>query len=227
MVKEPSFSSRLEKPLTTAQYVADYLRKRMLSGEICSGDRLKQNHLAQMLGVSSTPVREALRDLAAEGLVRLDARSGCVARGLTFQDAEDIYTARLALEPILLKRNFARITPGILEECETINEKMRSEKDLVVWARLNNEFHMKLLGIDYPSRMTEIVQQLFEYAEPFVAISLYTDDQQLERSYKEHCLLLEKHRQNDLEATIDILYRHQKMTLSLIERKMQDRSVES
>ncbi|ENS12747.1 hypothetical protein C980_00351 [Brucella abortus 88/217] len=51
MVKEPRFSSRLEKPLTTAQYVADYLRKRMLSGEIRAGDRLKQNHLAEMLGL--------------------------------------------------------------------------------------------------------------------------------------------------------------------------------
>jgi len=192
----------------------------MLSGDIKSGQRLKQNHIASLLGVSSTPVREAFRDLAAEGLVQLDARHGCMAKGLIYQDAEDIYAARSLLEPMLLKRNFAHITDSILKQCDIINEQMAATSDLDAWTKLNNKFHMKLLGSDFPSRLLDMVQQLYDYSNSFVALSLYGDKLNVERSYDEHQEILMRFTERDVDGVLNLLRRHQKMTLSLIRFKM-------
>lgn len=68
---------------------------------------------------------------------------------MKFKDEEDIYKDSLEMEKILIKSNLERIKKEIIEECEKINEKMREEKDLVVWERMKNEFNMKIIGIDY------------------------------------------------------------------------------
>jgi DNA-binding transcriptional MocR family regulator len=76
---------------TAHEYVRDTLRQAILRGSVTGGTRLVQADIAARLGVSTTPVREALRDLATEGLIHLDAHRGAVVRELTYQELIEIY----------------------------------------------------------------------------------------------------------------------------------------
>lgn len=81
-----------------AEQVMQYLRQQIYEGALAPGRRLDENDLAATLGVSRTPVREALRQLAAQGLVEIRARRGCFVTELTLQDQKDIFPIMARLE---------------------------------------------------------------------------------------------------------------------------------
>lgn len=93
----------VERPMALAEQVYHALRERLRSGAIVPGQPLQEVQLAAALGVSRTPVREALARLASEGLLASDRRSFTVP-ALTRQDVEDIYEVRYLLEPAALRR---------------------------------------------------------------------------------------------------------------------------
>src|SRR5690242_7828107 len=83
---------------TAHEFVRESLRRAILRGDLTGGERLIQADIAATLEVSTTPVREALRDLAAEGLISLDRHRGGVVRGLNWEDMEEIRKIRHQLE---------------------------------------------------------------------------------------------------------------------------------
>ena len=92
---------------TRADWVDALLRAGILSGELAPGSRLVVADLADRYGVSPTPLREALRRLAAEGLVEWLPQRGARVASATRRDAEDLYELRLALEPVALGQSIA------------------------------------------------------------------------------------------------------------------------
>ena len=88
------------------------LRNAILKGELQPGERLMEIQLAQKLGVSRTPVREALRKLELEGLVLMMPRKGAVVADITIQDLEDVLEVRTALEELAVQK-----------ACDTITEE--------------------------------------------------------------------------------------------------------
>lgn len=89
---------------TAHQFTLDVLRTAILDGSLPAGTPLVQTDIAQQLDVSTTPVREALRELSAEGLVRVDAHRGAVVQGLSIADIREIFEVRLLLEPEVFRR---------------------------------------------------------------------------------------------------------------------------
>ncbi len=140
--------------------VATELRRLILSGEAAPGSRLVEDRLAERLGVSRNPIREALRVLSAEGFVEvLPRRGACVAR-LSPADAENLFDVRMALEPVgarlAARRGTALGVAGlrtILAQSQAANEA--GELDLL--ADLNTTFHSAVValgGNDYLSSIT-------------------------------------------------------------------------
>lgn len=106
----------LSQNCTLRSEVTNLLRKKILDGEIHSGERLIETDLAQQLGVSRMPVREALRTLESEGLVNQIPRKGLIVAEYTEKDIEEYYTIREALEVCAIKIVIDRITgPEIAE----------------------------------------------------------------------------------------------------------------
>src|SRR3990172_11947171 len=89
---------------TAHEFVRGVLRRAILNGELASGSRLVQAELAAMLDVSTTPVREALRDLATEGLVQFDPHRGAIVSELSSEDVHAISAFRTVLDPLALGR---------------------------------------------------------------------------------------------------------------------------
>lgn len=208
------------RPRTAAEFVVYQLRRKILSGEIPAGERLRQNHIAAEFGVSSTPVREALRDLAAEGLIMSDAHRGNMVRGLTISDVSEIYDLRRKLEPMLIERTFSQVGPEDLLQCEALIETMEETSDIVRWSQLNGQFHALLSGPDQDIRTARLVESLRDASMPYVALSLYGREDELARSNVDHRLIIDAYRLRDLARATELNDIHLQATIKIIRQKL-------
>jgi DNA-binding GntR family transcriptional regulator len=112
------------KPLSRT--VADWLAARIINGESVPGERLTEPRLAELAGVSRSPVREALRMLASEGLVDITPRHGAQVAHVGVRDARELYACRLLLEPRCAFEAVEAITPVGVEELDAIRAAMEA-----------------------------------------------------------------------------------------------------
>jgi DNA-binding GntR family transcriptional regulator len=115
------------KPLSRT--VADWLAQRIISGESTPGERLTEPRLAELAGVSRSPVREALRILASEGLVEITPRHGAQVARVGPRDARELYQCRLLLEPRWAYQAVQAITPAGVAELDAIRAAMEAAAD--------------------------------------------------------------------------------------------------
>src|SRR5690554_6606248 len=129
---------------TAHEYVREALRVAIIDGSLPGGTRLLQSELAAQLGVSTTPVREALRDLTSERLVVMHPHHGAIVRALDLGEVREIYELRIALEPILSRRLVDRLDDAALDGALEIQRRMLDIRDVAAWAQLNRDFHNAL-----------------------------------------------------------------------------------
>ncbi|HZR94642.1 MAG TPA: GntR family transcriptional regulator [Gaiellaceae bacterium] len=141
--------------------LAATLQARVLSGELPSGSRLRQEALAEEFGVSRTPVREALRKLQAHGLVELEPNRGALVRALTPPEIRDAYEVRAELEGLAAELACERIQHEQIDALHGAQREFRralehtvaarargagsSAREIDRWGRANDVFHQKIL----------------------------------------------------------------------------------
>jgi DNA-binding GntR family transcriptional regulator len=202
---------------TAYEYVRSSLRAAVLDGTLRGGTRLLQTDLAAQLGVSTTPVREALRDLATEGLVTFDSRRGAVVRSLDISEIREVYELRQTLEPLMVRRALPLITTEQLVRADRLKQLMDEPTTPSAWSDLNASFHAILHEPDDHSRLAGLLSGLRDSAAPFVALSLMARPEQIAESNAEHAQLIELYRSGDSEAAVDLSVRHLRSTLNVIE----------
>ncbi len=164
----------LQRPLALGDQVYQTLRGHLRDGTIVAGQPLQEVQLAERLGVSRTPVREALTRLASEGLVASDGRS-FVVPALTLQDVEDIYEVRCLLEPAALRR-VAEVTTDPsrrlpIEEALGDAEAAYKARDADAFRDANIRFRNAWKGLVPNSRMVKAIEQ---YADHMLRIRALT-----------------------------------------------------
>jgi len=144
---------------TLAEQTAEAIRSRILGGTFASGERLVETRLAKQLHVSRGPVREALKQLAAEGLVREEPRRGTFVAAPTEEDARDLYDLRTAIEARAARLIIENADPtaiGVLRSAiERMSEAVRAS-DLKGLVRSDYEFHEALCRASGNRRLHEI-----------------------------------------------------------------------
>lgn len=145
-----------------AEQVADELRAAIHSGELAPGDRLVERKLAERLGVSHIPVREALTRLAEERLIIREPRRGARVAALTEQDLEEIASLRIVLEQFMAIRVQERWTDAAAERLQQIIDAMESAEigDMPEVLRQDRAFHEALAELSEHRFLTEINAQL-------------------------------------------------------------------
>jgi DNA-binding GntR family transcriptional regulator len=156
---------------TLSQRVADDLRRLILSGEVAPGTRLRQIEWAERLGVSPTPVREAFKLLANQGLVRYDAQRGVVVFSPTVDDVLENYEIRIALETLATELAAKRIDDDELREIDAVIEQMRSAEGADHQA-LNRELHRLIYAAADRQRLAEIIESLRDVFESYVSLDI-------------------------------------------------------
>ena len=133
-----------ERHPTLRALACDQIRTWIVTGRLPQGTRLVESLLAEELGVSRIPVREALKQLHTEGFVDIAPRRGAVVAEVSMKEAEDFYEVRSALESFAARTAAERRKPADLERLERIVADGREALKVQAWpelTRLNNSFH--------------------------------------------------------------------------------------
>ena len=193
---------------TAHQLVRDTLRQAILTGQVPGGERLVQADLARQMRVSTTPVREALRDLAAEGLIRLDAHRGAIVHSPSHAELEEIYRLRQLLEPELVARAIAHITDDELAEATEILDLADKEKDPVAWIDLNQRFHRLFNRAARSPRLATIVESLQDSATLYILVALTRGTRDVVEANNQHRRILQAVRSGDVKAAREAILAH-------------------
>jgi DNA-binding GntR family transcriptional regulator len=122
--------------------VADYLRGAILRGDIAPGEWIRQEEVAERLGASRLPVREALRMLEAEGLTEHEPRKGARVPLLSQHEVDVIYQMRERLEPLALTESIPHLAAETRERLQAIQELIEANEDVGHFLELDREFHL-------------------------------------------------------------------------------------
>jgi DNA-binding GntR family transcriptional regulator len=200
---------------TAHEFVKDSLRRAILRGDLSGGARLIQADLASMLNVSTTPVREALRDLATEGLITLDRHRGGVVRELNWQEMEEIRLIRHQLEPLAVRLVVEHISDADLEEAERLRERMAKERDLGNWVELNTQFHLVFHDSTGVHRLAGILKGFEEASAVYVAQAQRWHPEIRRRADDEHQALIDAFRARDGERAAAVMQGHAAMPIEM------------
>lgn len=191
--------------------VADKLRDQIIRGEIPEGAQIRQDAIAAQYRVSRIPVREALRQLHAEGLIAIVPNRGAVVPALSPDDIEELFSIRALLEPEVLKRSIPHLTEDDFEEAEAVLRKyvreLRREEHLSAWGRLNWQFHSILYARANQPRFLTIIRNVNNSGERYTRLQLYLTHG-IKRANEEHHQILELCRQHDVAAACKLLRQH-------------------
>lgn len=160
-------NSPIQRPKSLSTYIYETLLERIATGKAAAGDRIVIDQIAEELGVSLIPVREALARLNAEGLVEHHMHRGYrVTAAPRTTDYRDLFLARLVVESGAVRNSVGLVTPRDIEELRALNEeiaKLRPGKTFRTYKRfleLNDEFHMRLVGLARSKTLTDLFSKL-------------------------------------------------------------------
>lgn len=190
--------------------LAEQLRGRILAGELAEGTALRQDALAQQYGVSRIPLREALRRLEAEGLVRIEPNKGAVVADFRPEEIGELFEMRAALEPELIRLAVPLVRAADLDEAATaldLYERALDKGQVADWGALNWRFHAALYRAAGRPRWLELVAQLNRQTDRFVRLQLALTGA-LDRARSEHRSILALARAGDAEEAAALVRRH-------------------
>lgn len=183
------------------------LRQAIRQGVLKPGEDLVQEEIAGRLGVSRVPLREALRALAAVGLVQFTPGRGFRVTELEPVEVEELYDLRLRIEPSLAEKVVAHASRLQIEELAGLEQDMRAADDPEQWANLNYDFHLTMYqaaGADHTLRM---VRQLLDLVEPYSRVYVH-ELRNLDRVTDEHDAMVAALREGDAERLGQMITDH-------------------
>jgi DNA-binding GntR family transcriptional regulator len=210
--------------LTSA--VADRLREEIIRGTIPEGAQLRQDAIAMQYHVSRIPVREALRQLDAEGLITIVPNRGAIVPALSPTDIEELFTIRALLEPEILKHSIPRLNDSDFEEAKVVlrryESELQQEDHLFSWGRLNWQFHSILYSRAERPHFMSIIRNVNNSGERYTRLQLYLTHG-VQRANEEHHQILELCRQRDVQGACKVLRLHIQYAGQSLKQALQER----
>ncbi|MBU8906599.1 GntR family transcriptional regulator [Desertibacillus haloalkaliphilus] len=214
---------------TVLYYVTTSLRQAILDGTLKKGERLKQEEWATRLGVSRMPVREALRQLQIEGLVKIEPHRGAIVTPITVEDIEEIYHTRSFLEGLAVEKSLPYLTREDKEELGSTLIKMESLQLTAetndYYVNLNANFHKTLRKGCPWTRVHTMVESLgISPIAPSLLVDHYPETQ------REHRMIYEAVMRDDpqeLRTAIEYHILRTKNNLISVMKQMQPQESES
>lgn len=188
-----------------------------MRGFFQQGRILRQVEMASLFGVSHIPIREALRQLEAEGFVQKIPNRGAIVTSLTTEDAFEIFSIRMLLESEALRLALPKIDDQILRKGDLINKESEFEPDPHKWAALNWQFHSCIYQKSESFRLIQMIKKLYSSVDRYLRIYLEVDDYR-KIARIEHEYILKACKEGDTELAIHSLREHLKNSCYLLVR---------
>ncbi|MDF0605938.1 GntR family transcriptional regulator [Neisseriaceae bacterium TC5R-5] len=200
----------MQPALTLTGAVTNALRQRILAGEWPAGTPLKQEALSRELGVSRVPLREALRQLEAEGLVTIADHKGAVVAQLSLPEIVELLRVRVLLECDVLLEAIPRQTEAHLTVAAELLARFESalqQKDISAWGILNAQFHMALYQAAERPQTLALIEQLHNRTDRYTRMQILLTNFS-DRAHQEHSELLALCRCKDAISAAAYLRQH-------------------
>jgi DNA-binding GntR family transcriptional regulator len=201
-----------------SQRVYAILKTAIIQGDLEAGAKLTEAKISTQLGVSKTPVREALRQLADEEFVKITPHQGVVVNEILIEDIEEFLQIRMALEGLAANLAAERISNKEIKELEKYNKQMYEfaiKKDLLAFGKENAKFHNLLLHTSGNKRLTRIVSNFTDIAYRFWLKSL-NEPEKYKNSLEEHINILTALKKRDSEEAERLVRVHINNALKMI-----------
>jgi DNA-binding GntR family transcriptional regulator len=205
--------------ITAVDLVRDALRAAILRGDLPGGSRLVQTEIAAQLNVSTTPVREAMRDLSSEGLITLDSHRIGTVRKPDWDEMVEIVEIRRSLEAFAVSRAMANITAAQLEQARALADDLSREEDIGSWVQKNSQFHSIFHLATQTKRLGAMLQALEEAGGVFVAQAQRLHPEIRRRAIDDHFALLDAYAAKDVERAVEIQKSHMNLPLEAAEMR--------
>lgn len=225
MVKIPKLKLDTYQPLRDV--IFETLRKAIINGDIKPGERLMEVALAEQMGVSRTPVREAIRRLEAEGLVTMIPRKGTHVSEVTVKDIMDVLEVRAALDRLATGLATKNIKPNHIKTIENIHKQFLNcvDKNNIEGAiRKDIEFHDVIYSIAGNPRLITVSSSLREQIYRF-RVMYMSDSIIAENVGQEHGEMLDALRSNEDKRAAELAEQHIKHQMETIIRNVNEKKV--
>jgi len=191
---------------TVGDMVYEVLRESILKGVFKPGERLRQDQLAEAIGVSRIPVRSALMQLDSEGLITFNAYRGAVVNKLTPAQMREIYSIRGVLEAHALRNAIGDMTPDRLEHLDELAHQLNEVKDGEEFLMRRNEFYSELYDGDKQPYLVGMIERLrAETGRYWLQRHI---DYVSRPGHRDHVHLMELIRAGDTEGAVEALHEH-------------------
>jgi len=205
---------------TLTEKVFKILEENILNGKYTNGDSLVETKLSHDLGVSRTPIREALRQLELEGLVKIIPNKGAIVLALSPKDIEDIYTIRSLIEGLAARLAAENITAQELKELNDaieLEEFYTTKNDIEHLMSLDSRFHQIIFKASRSRHLQSVLSSLHHYVQKARTYALGIPGR-AQRALEEHKAVLEAIRNRDAEKAEKKMTEHlQNARLNLLQ----------
>jgi len=186
----PSPLRTMQRHMLQGSIVSD-LRGAIMRGDFEPGQQLRQDDVAKFLGVSTTPVREALRQLAADGLVDGAPHCGVTVHQMTKAELSEVYAIMIPLEQIAMEAASGKVSNDLKCESEVLLEQMETSESVAGFVLLNVEFHSLLCAASGMRILTDALRRLRNLSALYVASAAVDSRTLRDEAGREHRQLLE------------------------------------
>ncbi|AXS81208.1 GntR family transcriptional regulator [Dechloromonas sp. HYN0024] len=197
-------------PTALYQEVAERLRQRIFAHELTPGTWIDEQKLAEQYGISRTPLREALKVLASEGLVDLRPRRGCYVTEISRQDMDDIFPLIALLEGRCAVEAVKQAKPADIAALKTIHEQLESaarDGRIDAFFECNQEFHKKIQELAGNRWLLSVIQDLRKVLKLSRLHSLSLEGR-LQQSLDEHRLIMAAFQAGDSGKAEKLMHDH-------------------
>lgn len=211
-----SINFNQDKPIREIVY--ECLRENIIKGVIPVGERIVEKVFADKLNISRTPVRDALRRLEMEELVKSIPGKGIVVKKITVEEVIEIYKIRANLEVLAAEEAMENITPEEIKKIQELldlTEEMNNQGNVKEVVRLFAEFNEQIYEASRMKRLVTMISKLSEYLKRFRDISM-SENKRREKGLKEHREILNAIVEKNHKDIDEIIKRHLQFSMEIV-----------
>jgi DNA-binding GntR family transcriptional regulator len=206
-------NNKINLPQTRTEYIYNTLKESILRNELKADQKINEKRLAEFFKVSKTPVREAIRTLAAEGFVKTNAHREARVAEVSYNELKNIFQVLGTLDSLAIELAVNKMTSRDINKLEDLIEKMKKKcgvKSVEEYLELNVAFHNKIWTCVPNELLQELLylirDRMLRYT--YARVLAMKDPADLEKSIKQHIELVNLLKQKNKEKLKDLIYRH-------------------
>lgn len=197
----------ISRTASSSDIIYSVLRDEIISGHLKAGDSIRQEHIAQLFNVSRIPVREALKKLEAQGLIKSERYKGAVVSSLCFDEIKEIFEIRATLEPLIIRYSVPNMTQDTLTEAWRLCEAFRDEEDTEKWGEWNRKYHEMLYREAQRPYHLKVIGEAIDRVDAYIRAQLVLS-KGMEIANTEHEAILKACNDGDADLAAQLTYDH-------------------